>query len=76
MKEQALVQMKNQLETIGQVCNKLIQENEMLKTMVLGDHAVIKKLPGFNDAIKKLQEENTPEKDGHDDSKPEKETKD
>lgn len=49
--------MQRQLEIAGQAINRLLQEVNMLKTMVMGDHQVIKQLKEFPDIIKKMQDE-------------------
>lgn len=57
MKESKLIEMQRQLEIAGQALNRLLQEVDMLKTMVMGDHQVIKQLKEFPDIIKKMQDE-------------------
>ena len=58
MKESSLLQMKNKIDTLGSVIERLIQETEMLKTLVMGDHAVIKELKEFPDIIEKMKQDN------------------
>ena len=57
MKESTLLEMKNQVAILGNAVNRLLQEHEMLKTLVMGDHQVIKQLKEFPDIIKKMQED-------------------
>ena len=57
MKESTLLEMKNRVEILGNAVNRLLQEQEMLKTLVMGDHQVIKQLKEFPDIIKKMQED-------------------
>ena len=57
MKEQTLVEMKNKIETIGQVLQRLVFENENLRTMAVGNHRLLKKLPGFEEAFEELKAE-------------------
>ena len=57
MKESVLIQMQNKIETLGRVNNQLVQEVDLLKTMVMGDHALIQKMPGFEEAMENLKDE-------------------
>ena len=57
MKESVLIQMQNKIETLGRVNNQLVQEVDLLKTMVMGDHALIQKMPGFEKAMENLKSE-------------------
>ena len=57
MKESVLIQMQNKIETLGRVNNQLVQEVDLLKTMVMGDHALIQKMPGFEEAMENLKSE-------------------
>ena len=54
MKESRLIQMSNQIETLGQVVNKLIHEMENLKNLSVGTLETVKRLPGYEDAISEL----------------------
>ena len=57
MKESTLLEMKNQVAILGNAVNRLLQEHEMLKTMVMGDHQVIKQLKEFPEIIKNMKDE-------------------
>ena len=57
MKESTLLEMKNRVELLGGAVQRLMQENEMLKTMVMGDHQVIKQLKEFPEIIKNMKDE-------------------
>ena len=69
MKESKLIEMGNRIETLGQAIIRLTEEISMLKTLAMGDHQLIKLLPGFTEALEKLKEQhekesNKEEKDG------------
>lgn len=66
MKEQRLIEMSNKIETLGRVAQEIMQEIGYLKTMVMGDHEVIKNLTEFPEIMKKL-------KDAHNEEKPKEE---
>lgn len=57
MKESTLIEMKNRIEILGNAVSRLMQEQEMLKTMVMGDHQVLKQLKEFPDIIQKMKDE-------------------
>jgi len=57
MKEQALVQMKNKIETLGSVVQTLMIEVDRLKTLSFGNSKIIKSMPDYEEAINKLKEE-------------------
>lgn len=56
MKEQRLVEMSNKIETLGKVAQEIMQEIGYLKTMVIGDHEVLKNLKEFPEIMQKLKE--------------------
>jgi len=62
MKEQTLIEMKNKIETLGMINQKLIQELNQLTTIALGTLEAIKNMPGYNEAIEKLKEQAVEEK--------------
>ena len=57
MKESTLIEMRNRIDILGGALNRVMQELEMLKTMVMGDHQVIKQLKEFPDIIEKMKDE-------------------
>ena len=57
MKESTLIEMRNQVETLGQVMSRIINDLENLKTLAMGDHQVIKQLKEFPDIIKQMKDE-------------------
>lgn len=57
MKESKLIEMRNNIETLGAVCQKITQELQMLKVMVMGDHQVIKRLSEFESIVEQLKQE-------------------
>lgn len=57
MKESKLVEMRNQIDTLGKVCMKMTQDIQKLNMIVMGDHEVIKRLPEFDGIIKQMQDE-------------------
>ena len=63
MKESKLIEMQNNINTLGAVCKRITQEIEMLKTMVMGDHEVIKRMSEFKEIINQLKEERDEQKD-------------
>jgi hypothetical protein len=63
MKEQKIIEMKNKVEVLGQVLQGQVQENDYLRTMVVGLTALIKNMPGYEEAVKKTIEENNKKKD-------------
>ena len=61
MKEQKLIEIKNKVETLAKVTNKLIQEINNIKQLALGTLETIKKMPDYEDAIKELRAKATEE---------------
>ena len=57
MKESKLIQLKNKVDTLGAVLERLIKEQEFLKTIVMGDHRVLKELQEFPAIIEKFKNE-------------------
>lgn len=57
MKEQKLLETINKVETLGQVVQRLMFENENLRTMCVGNHRLLKMMPGFEEAFEKLKAE-------------------
>ncbi len=57
MKESKLIQMQNQMETLGQVCMKMTRQIQALEMLAMGDHEVIKRLEEFPAIINQMQKE-------------------
>ena len=55
MKEQTLIEMKNKIETLGLINQKLISELNQTATIALGVLEAIKHMPGYDKAIEKLK---------------------
>ena len=62
MKEQTLLEMKNKIETLGMINQKVIGELNQLTTIALGTLEAIKNMPGYDEAIEKLKEQAVEEK--------------
>ena len=61
MKESKLIEMGNRIETLGQAIMRLTEEISMLKTLAMGDHQLIKLLPGFPEALEELKSQHEAE---------------
>ena len=59
MKESKLIQMQNQVETLGMIADKMIREITNLKDLAVGTLETVKLLPGYEEAIKELVKQNT-----------------
>jgi len=57
MKEQTLIEMKNKIETLGLINQKLIEELNQTATIALGVLETIKHMPGYDKAISKLKDQ-------------------
>ena len=57
MKEQALLEMKNKIETLGMINQKVILELNTLTTIALGTLETVKNIPGYDKAIEILKEQ-------------------
>ena len=57
MKESTLLEIKNKVETLGQVHNIIVQELNMIKDLAVGTSELIKKFDGYEDALNTLKEE-------------------
>jgi hypothetical protein len=57
MKEQTLLEMKNKIETLGMINQKLIGELNQLTTIALGTLEAVKNMPGYDNAIEILKEQ-------------------
>ena len=57
MKEQTLIEMKNKIETLGLINQKLISELNQVATIALGTLETIKQMPDYDEAIEKVKEQ-------------------
>ena len=57
MKEQTLIEMKNKIETLGLINQKLIGELNQVATIALGVLETIKQMPGYDEAIERVKEQ-------------------
>ena len=57
MKEMELIKMKNKIETLGLINQKLISELNQTATIALGVLETIKQMPGYNEAIERVKEQ-------------------
>ena len=56
MKEQTLVEMKNRLDAVVNVLQRIIEDQRHLTTLSAGTLEAVKLMPGYEDAIAKLTE--------------------
>ena len=57
MKENELIKMRNKIETLGRINQKLISELNQTATIALGVLETIKNMPGYDKAIEKIKEQ-------------------
>ena len=57
MKEQTLIEMKNKIETLGMINQKLISELNQTATIAIGVLETIKQMPGYDEAIERVKEQ-------------------
>ena len=57
MKEQTLLEMKNKIETLGLINQRLISELNQTATIALGVLETIKNMPGYDEAIERVKEQ-------------------
>ena len=55
MKESTLVEMKNKVESLGQIVQMMHHELGNIKDLAVGTMELIKKFEGYEDAIEKLK---------------------
>ena len=55
MKENELIKMRNKIETLGRINQKLISELNQTATIALGVLETIKHMPGYDEAIEKIK---------------------
>ena len=56
MKEQTLIEMKNKIETLGLINQKLISELNQTATIAIGVLETIKQMPDYDEAIERVKE--------------------
>jgi len=57
MKEQTLIEMKNKIETLGMINQRMIGEINQTATIALGVLETIKNMPGYDKAIERVKEQ-------------------
>lgn len=57
MKEQTLVEMRNKIDTLGQVVQKIYQEMQNLSDLSIGTHELVKRFDGYDAALDQLKDE-------------------
>lgn len=57
MKESKIIEIRNKVETLGRLVQGLLQEVNFIKTMVMGNHRVLKQLKEFPEIIEKIKED-------------------
>ena len=57
MKEQTLVEMRNKIDTLGQVVQKIYQEMQNLSDLSIGTHELVKRMECYDAALEKLKDE-------------------
>ena len=57
MKEQTLIEMKNKIETLGLINQKLISELNQTATIAIGVLETIKQMPDYDEAIERVKEQ-------------------
>ena len=56
MKENELLRMRRDLDTLGIVVQKIMQENQNLKDLSIGTLELVKQLPDYELAVEKLKQ--------------------
>ena len=56
MKENELLRMRRDLDTLGAVVQKIIQENQNLKDLAIGTLELVKLLPDYELTVEKLKQ--------------------
>ncbi len=57
MTDKTIIETINKVDTLGKIVQGLILDNDQLRTMVMGDHSVIKRMTEFPGIIADMQEE-------------------
>ena len=55
--------MKNKVETLAQVAQRMMFELEQIKTLAIGQMELVKLLPGYEEALEQLKEQHGKEED-------------
>jgi hypothetical protein len=66
MKEQTLVEMKNKIEALTRVMQRLMEEQSYMRDLSVGTFETIKLMPGYDEAIRILTERAIEEKKNDD----------
>jgi peptidyl-tRNA hydrolase len=61
MKEQTLIEMKNKLDAVINVLQKVIDDQQHLRTLSAGTFETVKLMPGYDEAIVALTERAKPQ---------------
>jgi biotin synthase-related radical SAM superfamily protein len=56
MKENELLRMRRDLDTLGAVVQKIMQDNQNLKDLAIGTLELVKQLPDYESAVEKLKQ--------------------
>jgi hypothetical protein len=56
MKEQELIKMRNQIETLGSVLQNMLREIEYMRNLSVGTMELVKQLPDYQKAMDSLVE--------------------
>lgn len=56
MKENELLRMRRDLDTLGAVVQKIMQDNQNLKDLSIGTLELVKQLPDYESAVEKLKQ--------------------
>lgn len=56
MKEQELIKMRNQIETLGSVLQNILREIEYMRNLSVGTMELVKQLPDYQKAMDSLVE--------------------
>jgi hypothetical protein len=63
MKENELIGMRNKIESLTNIVQYLLQENQNIKTLASGTFETIRFMPDYDDAVKKLADRVKAEKE-------------
>lgn len=63
MKENELIGMRNKIESLTNIVQYLLQENQNIKTLASGTFETIRFMPDYDDAVKKLADRVKSEKE-------------
>jgi hypothetical protein len=57
MKENKIIEMRNKVETLGAVVQKMLGELENLRDLSVGTLETLKRIPGYQEALDDLQKD-------------------